>query len=198
MFRPHTARAGIPASRAAVATPIGALPCRLCSSSDPSPVMTRSASGKLAPEVDEVEDGVDPGPGRWPREQTSRQRRFPLPRPPPRCGCRRGLSRCARPAPTESWRPPAQPVPLHPRPFGVRRQRWRRSDRAADCRRRRLAGIAPRAPPGAGRSDPRGLRGAAPPRRARRRFPGHRECGRRVLAASRHRRRLTRCRRDRR
>ena len=42
-FRPHTATTGMPAATAAAETPAGALPCRVCSSSDPSPVMTSVA-----------------------------------------------------------------------------------------------------------------------------------------------------------
>ena len=41
--RPATATTGTPARRAAAATPAGALPWRVCSSSEPSPVTTRSA-----------------------------------------------------------------------------------------------------------------------------------------------------------
>ena len=47
-LRPATATTGTPARPAAWATPIGALPSRDCSSSEPSPVITRSAPSSWA------------------------------------------------------------------------------------------------------------------------------------------------------
>ncbi len=41
-------------------TPAGALPCRVCSSSEPSPVMTSIGAGQLLVEVDEIEHQLDP------------------------------------------------------------------------------------------------------------------------------------------
>ena len=46
--RPHTATTGTPAAAARRATPTGALPRRLCSSSDPSPVTTSALPGSCS------------------------------------------------------------------------------------------------------------------------------------------------------
>ena len=110
--------------------------------------------------------------GSWPRAQTSRRRRFPLPRPPLRVWLSSRPVAVRRPRPLSAWRPRAQQSSASA-PFWVRRRRWRRSDRGSGIvDRRRPAGNAPRALPGAGRSDPPRPPGAAPHRRARRRRPG--------------------------
>ena len=149
------------ASPAAAATPMGALPQALRVQRS----LTRDdevGPGQLAPEVDQVEDGVDPGPGRGPEHRHRAERGSPAAPAP-------GVWLSSRPV--AAWTSCAHRVIASSKstncsavaPFGVRRQRWLRSDRAADCRRRRLTGIAPRAPPGADRSDPLGRRGAVPP-----------------------------------
>ena len=57
----------MPLRRAAEATPTGALPCRVCSSRHPSPVITRSTPRRCRLEIDEFEDEVDARPGLRPQ-----------------------------------------------------------------------------------------------------------------------------------
>jgi hypothetical protein len=75
--RPHTMAAGTPAISHAASTPAGTLPCSDCSSSDPSPVMTRSASAMRCANPTASITTSTPGRRRAPQNASR-----PNPRPP--------------------------------------------------------------------------------------------------------------------
>ena len=106
VLRPATATTGTPAAAAAAATPAGALPCSVCSSSEPSPVMTSLAPGRWAANETSSSIRLDarPGPGAQEGERGETQ------------AAGRARPRLVRPAP---GRPPAGwPCPAAASPGG--------------------------------------------------------------------------------
>ena len=181
---PHRSTTGVLRGRASVATPIAVLPCSVCSSARPSPVMTRSAASSASarptssattstpgrttapvkPSSPAVVPPAAPAPGRSatsrPVATSMRGRTTPAPRPALR------LPRGLRPSAGRTWRPPRV----------ARTAGWSRRTR------RRPSPGQPRVEAGRRRS----ARGWPAPRRRRAaRFHRVRGIGRRARAAGR-------------
>ena len=121
-LRPETATTGTPAGRVAWETPIGALPASDCSSSEPSPVMTRSAPRHGRGEADQVQHQLDAGPQRR-AEQGDRREAGAPGRTRPRAS-RSG--RCRWPRATDRRPTAAAPARAPPRRAGSRPSAARR------------------------------------------------------------------------
>ena len=181
---PHSRTTGVSRERASVATPTAALPCSVCSSARPSPVMTRSASSSASARPTSSATTSTPGRTRARGEAEQPGRRAA--RGPGSGQVRHeAAGRATRsPGRTSPGRRRAPPPPPRRRPSAVRRSRPLHASRTACSSRRtrrQLDAGQPRVQ--AADVDPVEVRERAARRRAGRRRIG-RGIGRRARADS--------------
>ena len=141
VLRPHTTTVGAPVARAPASTANGALPRRLCSSSEPSPVTTRSAPGRASANPTSSSTVAAPDRDLARRGAPSRRSRRP------RRARARGVAQVASGGGGHQVGPPGQSR-LEKLDVGRGRALLRAVDlgrprraRAAGCRRRRPASL---------------------------------------------------------